>query len=136
MIRHCFTLAQQQKVTKSKYLKEQGYAYVKDDGVDNILHVANAEGIYDLSLGLSEKEKRLSIAGKSHDASAISFGEATEGAVEAQNFSVLASVTTTHLCNKKKRDAELVVTKQTLAKSIMSIGTTKVTNESKRRERG
>jgi hypothetical protein len=36
----------------------------------------------------------------------------------------------THLCNKKKRDAELVVAKQTLAKSIMSIGMTKVTNES------
>ena len=68
MIRHCFTLAQQQKVTKSKYLKEQGYAYVKDNGVDDILHIANTEGINDLSLGLSEKEKRLSIAGKSHDA--------------------------------------------------------------------
>ncbi len=99
--------------------------------MDDILHVANAEGIYDLSLGLLEKEKRLSIAGKSHNASAISFGEATEGAVEAHKFSVLASVTTTHSCNKKKRDAELVVTKQTLAKSIMSIRTTKVTNESK-----
>ena len=57
MIRHCFTLAQQQKVTMSKYLKEQGCAYVKDNRVDDILHNANAEGIYDLSLGLLEKEK-------------------------------------------------------------------------------
>jgi hypothetical protein len=87
MIRHCFTLAQQQKATKSKYLKEEGYTYVKDNGVDDILHVANAEGIYDLSLGLSEKETRLFIAGKSDNVSAISFGEATEGAVEAHNFS-------------------------------------------------
>jgi hypothetical protein len=131
MIRHCFTLAQQQKVTKSKYLKEQEYAYVKDNRVDDILHVANAEKIYDLSLRLSEKVKQLSIAGKSHDASAISSGEATERAVESHNFYALASVTTTHLCNKKKRNAELVVTKQTLAKSIMSIGTTNVPNESK-----
>jgi hypothetical protein len=131
MIRHCFTLAQQQKVTQSKYLMEQGYTYVKDDGADDILHVANAEGIYDLSLRLSEKEKQLSIAGKSHNALAISFGEATEGVVEAHNFSVLVSGTTTHLCTEKKRDAESVVTKQTLAKSIISIGMTKVTNESK-----
>ena len=50
--------------------------------------------------------------------------------MEAHNFSALVSVTTAHSCNKKKRDAESVVTKQTLAKSIMSIGTTKVTNES------
>jgi hypothetical protein len=99
--------------------------------VDDILCIANAEGIYDLSLGLLEKEKQLSIAGKSHNALAISFGEAPEGAVEAHNFSALASVTTTHSCNKKKRDAESVVTKQTLAKSIMSIGMIKVTNESK-----
>ncbi len=84
---------------------------MKDDRVDDILHIANAEGIYDLSLGLSEKEKQLSIAGKSHNALTISFGEVTEGAVEAHNFSVLASVTTTHSCNEKKRDAELVMTK-------------------------
>ena len=62
-----------------------------------------------------EKEKQLSIAGKSHDALAISLGEATEGAVEAHDFSASASVTTTYLCNKKKRDAESVATKQTLA---------------------
>jgi hypothetical protein len=51
--------------------------------------------------------------------------------VEGHNFFALASVTTTHLCNKKKRDAESVMTKQTLAKSIMRIGMTKVINESK-----
>jgi hypothetical protein len=51
--------------------------------------------------------------------------------VEAHNFSASASVTTTHLCNEKKRGAELVVMKQTLAKSILSIGMTKVTHESK-----
>ncbi len=58
---------------------EQGYAYVKDDGVDDILHIANAEGIYDLSLGLSEKEKQLSVAGKSHNALAISLERPQKG---------------------------------------------------------
>jgi hypothetical protein len=32
LIRHCFSLSQQQKVTASKYLKDLGHAVVKKDG--------------------------------------------------------------------------------------------------------
>jgi hypothetical protein len=36
------------------------------------------------------------VAGKAHEASAITYGEAKEGALEAHNFSSSASITTTH----------------------------------------
>ncbi len=44
------------------------------------------------------------VAGKAHEASAITYGEAKEGAVVAHSFSSKASVTTIHSSNKRKRD--------------------------------
>jgi hypothetical protein len=52
LIRHCFTLSQQQKVTKSKYLKELGHAVVNQFDADDIINAATTQGIYDLALGL------------------------------------------------------------------------------------
>ncbi len=102
MIRHCFSLSQQQKVTQSKYLKDLGHAGVDQSDANNIINAAMTQGIYDLTLGLSDKERQVMVAGKAHEASAITYGEAREGAMEAHNFSLSASITTTHSRNKKK----------------------------------
>ncbi len=56
LIRHCFTLSQQQRVTKSKYLKDLGHAVIDQLDADNIIRAAATQGIYDLTLGLSDKE--------------------------------------------------------------------------------
>ncbi len=69
------------------------------------------------------------VAGKAHEASAITYGEAKEGAVEAHNFSFKASVTRIHSSNERKRDVKSVATAKTLAKSVYSIDTSKVTED-------
>jgi len=51
-----------------------------------------AEGIFDTTLGLSEKECRTSTTSKGHDASEIMFWEAKKGAVKAYNFSSLKRI--------------------------------------------
>jgi hypothetical protein len=55
LTRHCFTLSQQQKVTPSKYLKDLGLAVVERTDGDDIIHASTSEGIYNLTLGLSDK---------------------------------------------------------------------------------
>jgi hypothetical protein len=69
------------------------------------------------------------VAGKAHKASAITYGEAKEGAVEAHNFSSTASVTMIHSRNNRKRDAKSVALLKMLAKSVYSIDTSKVTED-------
>ena len=103
LIRHCFTLSQQQKVTTSKYLKDLGHAVVVRTNGDNIIQALSSEGIYDLTLGLSNKE-RWSLVSRGHDAAAITFGEAKEGSIEAHNFSPALSITS--LRSKKGREGE------------------------------
>ncbi len=73
MIRHCFTLSQQQKVTQSKYLKDLGHATIDQSDVDDIINAATTQGIYDITLGLSDNERRAMVAGKAHEASAITY---------------------------------------------------------------
>ena len=97
MVRHCFTLDQQQKITRSKYIPDKGYAVLDESDLGNIINTAAEEGIFDTTLGLSEKERRSAIAGKGHAASEIMFGEAKEGAVKAHSFSSSASLTTVRL---------------------------------------
>ncbi len=59
MICHCFTLDQQQKVTKLKYIANKGYTLLnKVDLVDIINAVARVD-IYDTTLGLLDKEQRI-----------------------------------------------------------------------------
>ena len=55
------------------------------------------------------------------------FGEAKEGAVEAHDFSSSMSITTTH--SKNKNDSKSVVSQKTLAKSVFSVGTSKITSD-------
>jgi hypothetical protein len=57
LICKCFTIDQQQKVTKSKYIKEKGFAVMKDSNKNDIINVANNSGLFDMSIGLSEKEQ-------------------------------------------------------------------------------
>lgn len=56
LIRKCFTVDQQQKVTKSMYIKEKGFAVMKDSDENDIINAANNSGLFDMSLGLLEKE--------------------------------------------------------------------------------
>jgi hypothetical protein len=89
------------------------------------------EGIYDLPLGLSDKERQ-SLVSLGHDPAAITFGEAKEGAIKAHNFSAALSLTSIFLAKGKgKESAESPTPNPTLAQSVYSIGTSKVTNDSK-----
>ncbi len=40
LIRHCFTLSQQQKVTKSKYIKDAGLAVINKIDANDIINTA------------------------------------------------------------------------------------------------
>ncbi len=62
LIRNCFSLSQQQKVTDSKYLKDLGHAVVDRTDGDNIIQATNSEGLYDLTLGLLDKDQRSLVA--------------------------------------------------------------------------
>jgi len=93
---------------------------------DDIINAAAEEGIFDTTLGLSERERRSAIAGKGHDTSKIMFGEVKEGAVEAHNFSSSMSITTIH--SKNVNDSKSVASQKTLAKSVFSMGTSKITS--------
>jgi hypothetical protein len=71
LIQHCFMLSQQQRVTKSKYLKDLGHAVINQTNANDIINAATTQGIYDLTLGLSDKEKWTMVLGRAHKASAI-----------------------------------------------------------------
>ena len=129
LIRHCFTLSQQQKVTASKYLKDLGHAVVDRLEGEDIIQASSSSGIYDLTLGLSDKERR-SLASRGHNAAAITYGEAKEGAIEAHNFLSALSITSLRPAKKGDKGAAMLPAKnRTLEQSVYSI-TSKVTNES------
>jgi hypothetical protein len=98
---------------------------------NNIIKAATTQGIYDLTLGLSDKEKWTMVSGRAHKASATTLGEAKEGSMEAHNFSSMVLVTLTHSQNEKMQEAKTVVSVKSLAKLVFSIGTTtsKVTKD-------
>ncbi len=127
-IKHCFTLSQQQKVTASKYLKDLGHAVVEHADGDDIIGASTSEGIYDLTLGLSDKERR-SLIGRGYDAAAITYGEAKEGAIKAHNFSVALFITSLHSAKRRVME-ETPDPNPTLAQSVYSIGTSRVTHDS------
>jgi len=93
---------------------------------DDIINAVEEEGIFDTTIGLLEREHRSAIVGKGHDASKIMFGEAKEEAVEAHNFSSSMSITTIHSNNVN--DSKSVASQKTLAKSVFSMGTSKITS--------
>jgi hypothetical protein len=121
LIRKCFTVEQQQKFTKSKYIKEKGFAIVKDSNEDNIINTANNSGLFNLLLGLSDKEQRNRIAKTSYNNLAITFGDAKAGSMEAYNFSSGASITTLH--EEREGKGISVASANMIAKSVFSIAT-------------
>ncbi len=121
LIYKCFTVEQQQKVTKSKYIKEKGFAIVKDSNEDDIINGANNSGLFDLLLGLSDKEQCDRIAKTSYNDLAIMFGDAKAGSMEAYNFSSGASITTLH--EEREGKGISVASAKTIAKSVFSIAT-------------
>jgi hypothetical protein len=127
MVCHCFTLDQQQKITKSKYVSKKGYTILDKKDSDDIINAIAGEGIYDTSLGLLDKERRSAVASRGYEASAIMFGEVKEGAVEAHNFSSSASVTMIYSKNMGNHGS--VAMEKTLAKSVFSMSTSKVTSD-------
>ena len=62
LIRQCFTLSQQQKVSLSKYLRDVGHAVVERIDGDDIIYATTSAGIYNLTQGLSNKERQLLVA--------------------------------------------------------------------------
>ena len=58
LIRKCFTVEQQQKVTKSRYIKAKGIAVLNENEENDIINAANKTGLFNMSLGLSDKEQR------------------------------------------------------------------------------
>jgi hypothetical protein len=121
LILKCFTVEQQQKVTKSKYIKEKGVAVMKDSDEDDIINVANKTGLFGMCLGLSDKEQREQMAKTGYNESAISFGEAKVGSMEAYNFSSGASITTVHAEREGKGTS--VASAKMMAKSVFRIAT-------------
>ncbi len=104
LIRHCFTLSQQQKVSSSKCLKDLGHAVVDTSDGNDIIQASNLEGIFDLSLGLSDRERWSLVTMRGYDATAITYGDTKEGLIEAHNFSAALSVTS--LRSTKGKGAE------------------------------
>ena len=119
LIQKCFTVEQQQKVTTSKYIKDRGVAVMKDVDEDDIINAANKTGLFDMSLGLSDKEQQERMAKTGHNESAISFGKAMVGSMEAFNFSAGASITMVHAEREGKGTS--VASAKTMAKSVFSI---------------
>ncbi len=132
MICQCFMLDQQQIITKLKYVPKKGFAILDKKDSDDIINAVAGEGIYDTSLELSDKEHRSAMASRGYEASAFMFGEAKEGAVKAHNFSSSAFVTMIH--SKNMGNSRSVATEKTLAKSVFSMGTSKVTSKGSEEE--
>ncbi len=91
----------------------------RTDG-DNIIYATTSAGIYNLTLGLSDRERQSLVALQSYKAAAITYGKAKEGAVEAHNFSTALSVTSLHLAKGKRAEVKPGPT-PTLAQSVYSI---------------
>ncbi len=126
LIRHCFTLSQQQKVTSSKYFKDFGHAVVDRIDGDDITLASTSEGIYDLTLGLSDRERWSLVTTQGYNTAAFTYGEAKEGAVEVHNFSAVLLVTSLH-STKGKEAEEKISHSSNSSETVYSIGTSRVT---------
>jgi hypothetical protein len=125
MTQYCITLEQQKRVTRSKYLSTKGYVVLTEEDLDDIINAIFRDGIYDMTLGLLDRERRELVTNNAYDANAISFGEAKEGVMEVYNFSSSVLIIMIHSKNRMKKS---VATTKTLAQSLFSIetGTSKV----------
>jgi hypothetical protein len=100
---------------------------MKDSDENNIINMAHNSGLFDMSLGLSKKEQRKRMSTTNYNESAILFGEAKAGSMEAYNISSEASITTLHA--EKEGGGVLVASAKTMAKSVFSIATNITSDE-------
>ena len=84
---------------------------MKESEEDDIINGANKTGLFDMSLGLSDKEQRERMAKTGHIDSAITFGDAK---VESR-----ASITMVHA--EREGEVTSVALAKTMAKSVFSI---------------
>jgi hypothetical protein len=92
---------------------------LKDNKEDDIVNAASKTGLFNMSLGLSNKEQRKRIAKIGYNELAISYGKAVAGSMEAYNFFAGTSITTVHA--ERERGGTLVASAKTIAKSVFSI---------------
>ena len=94
---------------------------MKDSDEDDIINAATKTGLFNMSLGLSDKEQRERMAKSGYNESEISFDEAKAGSMETYNFSAGASITTVHAERDGKGTS--VASFTTMAKSVFRIAT-------------
>jgi hypothetical protein len=94
---------------------------MKDSDKDDIINAANKTGLFNMSLGLSDKEQREQMAKTEYNELATSFREAKVGSMEAYNFSSGASITMVHAEQEGKGTS--VASAKMTAKSVFSIVT-------------
>ena len=118
--RKCFLTDQLKKITRSKYNKVAGYAVVEEEQCDDKIRAAEEAGVNTL-LGLSQQAIQERHQNREYNASAITYGEVKEGAMEAHNFTDKLSLTTTR--TNKNTGAQLADCEHTLARSVHSVET-------------
>ena len=118
--RKCFLTDQLKKITRSKYNKLARYAVVEEEQCDNIIRAAEEAGV-NTTLGLSQQAIQERHQNREYNASAITYGEVREGAMDAHNFTDELSLTTTK--TNKNTGAQLADGKHTLAQSVYSVET-------------
>ncbi len=94
---------------------------MKDSEEDDIINTTNKTGLFDMSLGLSDKEQCERMAKTGHIDLAITFGDAKVGSMEAYNFFAGVSITTVHA--EKEGEGTSVASAKTMAKLVSSIAT-------------
>ena len=113
-IRGTFDIEQQKLVSRSRFSKTKQMALIRDGAGEDTLAALSGPGV-DPMLGLSDKEKRERLA--IGDEQYLDFGQATPGAMEAFDAFSKTSLHANH-----EKDEESIASKDTLAKSIFSIG--------------
>jgi hypothetical protein len=86
---------------------------MKDSNENNIINGANNSELFDMSLGLSEKEQRKRMSKTNYNESAIMFREAKGGSMKAYNLSSEVSITTLH--TEKEGGGASVASAKTMA---------------------
>jgi hypothetical protein len=121
MVRGSFTIAEQQKVTNSRWSKSLGCAVVSSGEMDDICAAVKAAGI-DVTLGLSDREKR-EYMGSMPSAQDINFSDLKDGAVEAHTGEAPSVQTLKGRVAKDDKDNNSTIASKSLGgKSIYDVG--------------
>jgi len=91
------------------------------------MNAAAEEGIFDTTLGLLEKERRLVIVGKGHSASEIMFGEAKRE--QWRCITSLPACLSPLYTRRTRTTASQWHHRRRWQKSVFSVGTSKITSD-------